>query len=133
MQPLYLVKLLEVVRPLERRLGLLLAESGFTVTQFRLLILLEGEPRSPSYCSSELAVSKPLVTSLLKELERCGVIETAGCTKDRRSIQVLLTETGAERLKIAKRSIAVLEANVGTTYLREMVETLAQLEKQRLQ
>lgn len=131
MQSLYLVQLLEVVRPLERRLGLLLAESGFTVTQFRLLTLLEGAPQSPSYLSSELAVSKPLVTGLLKELERYGVVESAGCTKDRRSIQVRLTASGAERLKVAKRSVAVLEAKIGATHLRDMVKTLAGLEKLR--
>lgn len=131
MQSLYLVQLLEVVRPLERRLGLLLAESGFTVTQFRLLMLLEHAPQSPSYLSSELVVSKPLVTSLLKELEGYGVVKTEGCTIDRRSIYVRLTANGAERLQVVKRSIAVLEAKMGVAHLRDMVQTLAGLEKLR--
>lgn len=132
MQALHLIELLEVMRPIERRLGLVLLESGLTLTQFRVLLLLENSLRTPSELSAELGVSKPLITGLLKDLERSGVVGLAGCKLDRRSIRVRLTAAGKQRLKVARLGVAVLEEKIGASSLRSAVAAIRGLERPHL-
>ena len=132
MQALHLIELLEVMRPIERRLGLVLLESGLTLTQFRVLLLLENSLRTPSELSSKLGVSKPLITGLLKDLERSGVIGLMGCKLDRRSIRVQLTAAGKQRLKVARLGVAVLEEKIGASSLRSAVAAIRGLERPHL-
>lgn len=133
MQALHLIELLEVMRPIERRLGLVLLESGLTLTQFRVLLLLENNLRTPSELSSELGVSKPLITGLLKDLERAGLVALAGCKLDRRSIRVHLTAAGKQRLKVARLGVAVLEEKIGASNLRSAVAAIRGLERPHLE
>lgn len=125
---LYLIQLLEVMRPIERRLGLVLLESGLSLTQFRVLLLLEETSRTPSELSAELGVSKPLITGLLKDLERAAVISLTGCKLDRRSIRVQLSAVGKQRLKVARLSVAALEAKIGASDLRNAVAAIRTLD-----
>ena len=132
MQALHLIELLEVMRPIERRLGIVLLESGLTLTQFRVLLLLENSLRTPSELSSELGVSKPLITGLLKDLERSGVVTLAGCKLDGRSIRVHLTTAGKQRLKVARLGVAILEEKIGASNLRSAVAAIRGLERPHL-
>lgn len=132
MHSLHLIQLLEVMRPIERRLGLVLLESGLTLTRFRVLLLLENTLRTPSELSAELGVSKPLITGLLKDLERSGVVGLTGCKLDRRSIRVQLTAAGKQRLKVAQLGVAVIEDKIGASNLRSAVAAIQSLDRLNL-
>ena len=126
MTQLTFVNLIESFRLIERKLSLILVETGLTLSLFRLLHRIALHmPISASKLSQELGIAKPSVTSQLRELEKAGLVIISSNPDDKRSIFISLSETGKVRFRIVCENIALLEEKSGKKLLSRL-ETLIQ-------
>jgi DNA-binding MarR family transcriptional regulator len=88
-------------RASSRARGRLAAEGDLTLSQYHLLEpLLDAEsPLGVGELACAAGVSPPTATRMLAGLERDGLVERRGCTRDRRVVRVALTTDGAERME----------------------------------
>jgi DNA-binding MarR family transcriptional regulator len=94
-------RLLEATQLIERtRLMPLAAQFGLQTGEFDVIAALRraGEPYqlTPTELYEALMLSSGAMTSRLDRLERSGLIERRASAKDRRSVDVCLTQKGAE-------------------------------------
>jgi len=77
--------------------------SGMQVAQYRTLGLLMRErgPHSMSELGKRLYISKPYMTVLIDQLIQDGHVQRLSDTKDRRIINIAITQKGAKHLKLA--------------------------------
>ena len=104
-----LLRLLESVWALERRVAALLVDYELTLSQFRLLLLLDGEPQTATRLSAALGITKATTSALLQELTAGGRITIARNPEDRRSVLVGLSAAGKKRLRAALDGVSALE------------------------
>lgn len=84
-----------------------LAEGGITMAQYQLLAeLAGGRSRSVGELADHVGVSAPTVTRMLDGLERAGIAERRPSTRDRRVVDVELTEDGRRIVKRKQRLMA---------------------------
>jgi MarR family transcriptional regulator, organic hydroperoxide resistance regulator len=88
-------------RASSRARGRLAAEGDLTLSQYHLLEpLLDAEsPLGVGELACAAGVSAPTATRMLAGLEREGLVERRGCTRDRRVVRVALTAEGATRMQ----------------------------------
>lgn len=124
---LHLIRFLESVWALERRLSALLVDHGLTLSQFRLLLLLKnGEPQTATRLSTALGITKATTTALLHELVDADLIATASNPDDRRSILVKLNNAGKKRLREALEGLSAMERTLGRKLTPDVTEALNQ-------
>ena len=105
-----LLRLLESVWALERRVAALLVDYELTLSQFRLLLLLkDGKPQTATRLSAALGITKATTSALLQELTAGGRITIARNPEDRRSVLVGLSAAGKKRLRAALDGVSALE------------------------
>lgn len=124
-----IVKVLEAVRPLERRLSMiLLAEHGMTVAQYRLLLLLlpDSDQTASQLCAT-LGITKATGSLLIQELTRADLVAVTPNPEDRRSIIVRLTPGGLARMQAATEGVAVLEKTLARQIPEKALKALAHL------
>ncbi|MFD0273118.1 MarR family winged helix-turn-helix transcriptional regulator [Kitasatospora sp. NPDC127111] len=95
---------------------------GLSTGRYRLLADLEdhGGEKSPSQLAASLGVSRATVTGLVDGLEREGLVARRPSTEDGRGNVVILTPTGAERLReLAPDHFARMEAMVSGLSIEE--------------
>src|SRR3954470_15780638 len=87
-------------RASSRARGRLAAEGDLTLSQYHLLepLLSAEAPLGVGELACAADVSAPTATRMLAGLERDGLVERRGCTRDRRVVRVALTAAGAERM-----------------------------------
>jgi DNA-binding MarR family transcriptional regulator len=87
-------------RRVKRELDATLAEFGISQGEWHVLgrLRLGGHPapRSPSELASELELSSGAMTSRLDKLEEAGLVRRRPDPKDRRGVQLELTDKGRE-------------------------------------
>jgi len=128
MGKLRLLRFLESVWALERRLSAQLVDHGLTLSQFRLLLLLkDGEPQTATRLSVVLGITKATTTALLQDLADADLIAVARNPEDRRSVHVSLNATGNKRLREALDGLTVLERMLGRQLAPGVIEALDQL------
>ncbi len=129
MPKINIIKVLEAVRPLERRLSmLLLAEHGMSISQFRLLLpLLPNTGLTASQLCTTLGITKASGSILIQELTRAGVVAVTPNPEDRRSIVIRLTPEGKNRMRAAETGIAALEKTLARQIPDNTVKALAHL------
>lgn len=127
MGKLRLIRFLESVWALEQRLAALLVDYKLTLSQFRLLLLLEsGKPQTATRLSTALGITKATTTALLQELVNADLIATAPNPEDRRSILVRLSNTGKKRLREALEGLSAMERMLGRKLTPDVTEALNQ-------
>jgi DNA-binding MarR family transcriptional regulator len=94
---------------LARVVELSLGEVDLSLSQFRLLVLLAGEPTVASKLAEYLAVSPPSVTAVVDGLVARGLVERRADSADRRRVEHALTEDGRALLE---RADDVVEARL---------------------
>jgi DNA-binding MarR family transcriptional regulator len=74
-----------------------LAAARLTHTEYQVLGIVRGiGPRSPSQLARSIRQTTAGMTKTLDRLERAGLIERRSHPSDRRSVEIVLTEPGAE-------------------------------------
>ncbi len=127
MGKLHLIRFLESVWALEQRLAALLVDYKLTLSQFRLLLLLEnGNPQTATRLSTALGITKATTTALIQELVSADLIATSPNPDDRRSILVRLSNTGKKRLREALEGLSTMERMLGRKLTPGVTEALNQ-------
>jgi len=84
-----------------------------TLSQYQLLEALLQTPRLPvSELAASAGVAPPTATRMLDALVRDGIAERTPCDRDRRVVQVTLTEGGRDAVAAAAERIGAARARV---------------------
>ncbi|MGE7370385.1 MarR family winged helix-turn-helix transcriptional regulator [Neorhizobium sp. NPDC001467] len=112
---------------------------GVNPAQLAILTLLESRGRNGvavREISSQLGVSQPSATDSINALERKGLLRKQRGLADRRSVDIVLTEEGANALvaadtlpTIIERSIGSLEKDVQVELLVTLVQMIRQMQQ----
>src|SRR5690349_7415854 len=94
-----------VVAWLSRRVETALGEVDLSLPQYRVLMLLEGQPEGASVVAQELAVTRPTVTALMDGLVARTLVDRASDPADRRRVRLQMTDAG--RALLAEADAAV--------------------------
>ena len=87
--------------------------SRLTLSQYQLLEALRETPRLPvSELAALAGVAPPTATRMLDALVRDGIAERTQCDRDRRVVQVTLTDSGREAVAAAAERIGAGRARV---------------------
>ena len=87
--------------------------SGLTLAQYQLLEALRETPRLPvSELAGSAGVAPPTATRMLDALVRDGIAERTPCERDRRVVQVALTDSGRDAVAAAAERIGAGRARV---------------------
>ena len=97
-----LIALRRIMRATDLQSQQLSRQSGLTVPQLLVMqaIAKEGSP-STSTVARHIVVSQATVTRIIDRLERDGVVKREKSSKDRRVVNVSLTDTGIIKLDAA--------------------------------
>jgi len=97
-----LISLRRITRATELYSQKLAKESGLTTPQLLLMQGIEkvGSP-STSTLARHIVVSQATVTRIIDRLERGGLVRREKCSKDKRVVNVSLTQLGREKLAAA--------------------------------
>ena len=111
-----LIALRRILRATESYGRDLAREAGLTAVQLRVLqIIAENDGCHPSEIAERMGVSQATVSVLIKKLEQFGLIERQQSAADRRQVDLILTDRGAEKIDSApdalqQRYVAAFEA-----------------------
>lgn len=97
-----LIALRRIMRATDLQSQQLSRQSGLTVPQLLVMqaIAKEGSP-STSTLARHIVVSQATVTRIIDRLERDGVVKREKSSKDKRVVNVSLTDTGKSKLDAA--------------------------------
>lgn len=124
-----LLRLLESVWALERRVAALLVDYKLTLSQFRLLWLLkDGEPQTATRLSVALGVTKATTTALLQDLTNADLLTITRNPEDLRSVLVGLNAAGKKRLRKTLGGLSAMERTLGRRLTPGVVEALHRLD-----
>ena len=93
--------------------------SRLTLSQYQLLEALRETPRLPvSELAASAGVAPPTATRMLDALARDGIAERTQCERDRRVVQITLTDNGREAVAAAAERIGAGRARVVRPFSR---------------
>ena len=97
-----LIALRRIMRAADLQSQKLVRQSGLTVPQLLVMQAIEKE-ESPSTrtLARHIVVSQATVTRIIDRLERAGLVKREKSTKDKRVVNVRLTEEGRSKLETA--------------------------------
>ena len=125
MSQLNVLELLDATQQFEQKLNLALTYSGLRLPQFRAMLFLEKSGKiTVSDLSRHLNVTRATVSVLINELLKADIVESIENNKDKRSFYVKLTESGLQRLLVARKSIAIVEENISKEFSDEQIAAL---------
>lgn len=125
MQQLDVIGLLKAVQVMERNMTVALMYSGLRIPQFRLLdILAQVGQATVTEMSVKLNVTRATASVTVNELIKSGAIEAVENFSDRRSFHVRLTDSGQQRLNVARSDLSVYCAKVSQRYSPEVIQVL---------
>jgi len=122
-----------VTRQLNAQLN---AEHGLTISDFEVLLRLARAPDRRLRrvdLAEQVLLTASGITRLLDGLERCGFVERASCSSDRRVVYAVVTDAGLAKLREAGEShFREVEELFGGRYdgreLTELTSLLARLD-----
>ena len=112
-----------VVARLSRVVDRALGDAGLTLPQYRVLAFLAEGSAAASVLAGTLAVSRPAVTTLVDGLVAKGLVGRSACAEDRRRVDHVLTDSGADALRQADEA--------GTAALGRVAEHLEPADQAR--
>lgn len=90
---------------LARTMELALAELDMSLSQYRLLGLLDDAEEYASALADKLTVSRPSITTLVDGLVARGYVERSTVAGDRRKVTHAVTDAGRAQLRLADDAI----------------------------
>lgn len=101
-----------VAQDASRRFDAALDGIGITAHQLGVLSVLRAGAQTQSALSDQLAVFKPVMVTLMNELEQRGWAERRPHPTDGRAVEVHLTDAGAAKLAEAEQLLANTETEI---------------------
>ena len=97
-----LIALRRIMRAADLQSQKLVRQSGLTVPQLLVMQAIEKEESpSTSTLARHIVVSQATVTRIIDRLERAGLVKREKSSKDKRVVNVRLTEEGRSKLETA--------------------------------
>lgn len=94
-----LIALRRITRAIDLQSKNLVRMTGLTAPQLLVLQVIRREGRAkPSTIAKEILISQATVTTIVDRLEKAGLVLRERSTTDRRVVDVVLTQAGAEKL-----------------------------------
>lgn len=125
MEHLDVIGLLKRVQVMERNMNVALMYSGLRIPQFRLLdALAQVGLATVTEMSAKLNITRATASVTINELIKSGAVETVENLSDRRSFHIRLTDSGQQRLNVARSDLGVYCAKVSQRYPREIIQIL---------
>lgn len=90
---------------LARHVEVSLAEIDLSLSQYRLLVVLDERSDVASRLADRLAVSRPSITGVVDGLVARGLVERRSCADDRRRVEHVLTRAGRQLLAAADERV----------------------------
>jgi len=97
-----IVNIMYTSRFLEERAAAVVKPHGITLPQFNILRILRGQkgkPASVKLLTERMLDKSSNASRLVDKLLEKGLVQRATCPKDRRAVEVTITETGLELLE----------------------------------
>lgn len=111
---LLVVKIMELGSFLDHKISEILKQFEITHSQFNILRILEvKEKEYVSNISEKLVFKTPDVTRLLNRLEKKKLVDRKVCPKNRRRVEVRITEAG---LDVVEKAIISIETELDVFY-----------------
>lgn len=82
-------------------------ESGLSLPQYRLLVIVSQRSQRAGELAGRAAVSRPTLTALVDGLERQGLLRRTRVAGDRRGILLELTGAGTDALARAEKNLCL--------------------------
>ena len=128
MDHLNMLKFIDVTCVFERKINLALNYAGLRLPHFKAISYLEKAGKvTVSDLSRSMCVTRATMSVLAGQLIKAGVIEKLDNSADKRSHYLKLTTLGANRLKVAKQEVALVEEKISKRLPPELVKTLNQI------
>lgn len=125
MESLRVIELLEATQTFERKLNLALMYSGLRLPQFRTMLFLECSGKiTVSDLSRHLNVTRATMSVLVNNLLKARIVESINNPNDKRSFYIKLTESGLNRLTLAKSEVALVEDKISQDFSAETITAL---------
>ena len=125
MTQLNVLELLDATQQFEQKLNLALTYYGLRLPQFRAIHFLEKAGKiTVTDLSRHLNVTRATVSVLINELLKAGIVESVAHNKDKRSFYIVLTESGLQRLSVARKAIAIVEETISKEFSHEQIAAL---------
>ena len=130
MEQFDVLELLETVQVFENKLNLALMYSGLRLPQFRAMVFMEKAGKiTVSDLGRQQGVSRATASVLVTSLKKAGIVESLANRSDKRSFYIKLTESGLNRLQLAKKEVALVEERLARKIPEEIVLALGSLSK----
>ena len=119
------LELLEAVQVFENKLNLALMYSGLRLPQFRAMMFMEKAGKiTVSDLGRQQAISRATASVLVAGMTKAGIVESVANRADKRSFYIKLTESGLNRLQLAKNEVALVEESLSKHIPSETVHAL---------
>jgi len=117
---------------LTRYIQLVLDTHGSNLTQTAIMnaLYIHGRRMRPTDISKWVFRAKRTVTSVLDTLERIGIVKRERSKTDRRSVEVVMTEKGYEKIEELLPVMQDISKNILSGLDEEQIETLTIILKQ---
>ena len=107
------LELLDTVMVFEQNINLALMYSALRLPQYRVMVFLEKAGKiTVTDLSKQLNVTRATMSVLVNQLLKAGIVESVENNKDKRSFYVRLTQSGLNRLKVARKDLSLVEENI---------------------
>ena len=130
MEQFDVLELLETVQVFENKLNLALMYSGLRLPQFRAMVFMEKAGKiTVSDLGRQQGVSRATASVLVTSLTKAGIVESIANRSDKRSFYIKLTESGLNRLQLAKKEVALVEERLAQKIPEEIVLAIRNLSR----
>lgn len=128
MERFKVIELLETIQVFEQKLNLALMYSGLRLPQYRAMMFLEKAGRiTVSDLGRQQGISRATASVLVASLTKAGIVESVANRADKRSFYIKLTESGLNRLQLAKNEVALVEERLARQIPQETLQALNKL------
>lgn len=125
MTHLKVVELLDTTHYLERKIGVALMYSALRLPQYRAMLFLETLGKiTVSDLSKHMNVTRATISVLVNELVRADIVECLDNRADKRSFYLRLTDSGLQRLALAKSEVSMVAANIASELTEDTLKAL---------
>ena len=124
------IELFEAVQVFENKLNLALMYSGLRLPQFRAMVFMEKAGKiTVSDLGRQQTISRATASVLVAGLTKAGIVESVANRSDKRSFYIKLTESGLNRLQLAKNEVSMVEERLARQIPAETVRALKDLSR----
>lgn len=124
------LELLETVQVFENKLNLALMYSGLRLPQFRAMVFMEKAGKiTVSDLGRQHGISRATASVLVASLTKAGIVESVANRSDKRSFYIKLSESGLNRLQLAKKEVSLVEERLARKIPEETLLALNQLSR----